>query len=545
MKKEDDKMANSQETNHFNLEKLLPPKGWRFLIIILLAIGIFFRFRNLDKKVFWLDESMTALRVSGYNMTEVLPEIFDGKIREFEEFTKYQHITPERNFSDTVKSLKTRPEHPPLYYLIEYFWVKSWGSSVTVMRSLSAFISLLIFPSIYWLCWELFETPTVGWIAIALITVSPFHLLYAQEARQYSLWTVGILLSSAALLRSLRVKTASSWAIYAITMLLSLYSHTISILVAIAHSIYVLGIAGFRWSKSLTAYVITWLCIITIWMPWLVIFITNLPKSRKAVNWTEENIGKLTTLKSFLSQIRLYFVIDINDLENPHQKTLKILYNILTLLMLLLIGYSLYYLGRYTSRKSWLLIFLLVGINGLFLLLPDLIVGGIRSLNPRYLIPYYLGINLAVIIMIYHKMISPIPLQRNLGRGLIVTLISLGVISCFLISQVECPWSIKYSCDNITIARIIKKASHPLIITNRFKNNLGQLFSLSYKLDYNVKFQLLKSSSTFQIPEGFSDIFLYNISPILREEIARSRPFQIQSVYQGNNLKLEKLVPPK
>jgi uncharacterized membrane protein len=538
-------MANSQETNHFNLDKLLPPKGWRFLIITLLAIGIFFRFINLDKKLFWIDESMTALRVSGYNMTELLPEIFDGKIREFDELTKYQRITPERKFADTVKSLKTRPEHPPLYYLMEYFWVKSWGSSVTVMRSLSAFISLLIFPSIYWLCWELFETPTVGWIAIALIAVSPFHLLYAQEARQYSLWTVSILLSSAALLRSLRVKTASSWAVYAITMLLSLYSHTISILVAIAHSIYVLVIGGFRWSKSLTGYLITWLCIIILWMPWLVVFITNLPNARKAVNWTEENIGKLTTLKSFLSQIRLYFVMDINDLENPPQKALKILYNILSLLILLLIGYSLYYLGRSTSRKSWVLIFLLVGINGLFLLLPDLMGGGIRSLNARYLIPYYLGINIAVTIMIYHKLISPIPLERNLGRWLIVTLISLGVISCTLISQVECSWSREYSCDNIKIAQSIKKASHPLIITNRFQNNLGQLFSLSYKLDSNVKFQLLKSSSKFQIPAGFSDIFLYNISPILREEIARSRPSQIQTVYQGKHLKLEKLVPPK
>lgn len=45
---------------------------------------------------------------------------------------------------------------------------------------------------------------------MALIAVSPFHVLYAQEAREYSLWTVTILLSSAALLRAMRVKTKLS-----------------------------------------------------------------------------------------------------------------------------------------------------------------------------------------------------------------------------------------------------------------------------------------------------------------------------------------------
>lgn len=36
------------------------------LILIVLIIGIFFRFYNIDKKVYWNDESYTSLMISGY-----------------------------------------------------------------------------------------------------------------------------------------------------------------------------------------------------------------------------------------------------------------------------------------------------------------------------------------------------------------------------------------------------------------------------------------------------------------------------------------------
>jgi uncharacterized membrane protein len=212
---------------------------------------------------------------------------------------------------------------------------------------------------------------------------------------------------------------------------------------------------------------------------------------------------------------------------------------------LVLIGYSLYFIVRNTSKKSVLFLLLLIGFGGLSFLLVDLFFGGIRSLIPRYLIPYYLGLHIAVTQMIYQKMISPISLQNKLGKWVLFILISSSIISCTFISQQECSWSRQLSCDNIKISRIVNKVSYPLIISDNFSGYRGQLLSLSYKLNPQVRLQLVKQPSQLKIAPGFSDIFLYNISPSLREEIARSRPFQIQSVYQGKYLKLEKLVPPK
>lgn len=198
---------------------------------MLLMVGIFFRFFNLDRKVYWHDETFTSLRISGYTVNEVKQQIFNGRIINKESFAKFQNSNMEKGLSDTIISLQVDdPQYPPLYYILAWFWVEIFGNSVTIIRSLSAFISLLIFPSIYWLCRELFKASAwVSEVAIALMAISPIHLVYAQEAREYILWIVTVLLCSASLLRALRLESKDqvlrilNWEMYAVTLVLSLY----------------------------------------------------------------------------------------------------------------------------------------------------------------------------------------------------------------------------------------------------------------------------------------------------------------------------------
>ena len=202
------------------------PKPWRFLIITTLFIGIFFRFANLDQKVYWVDEAATSRRISGYTETEVEKHIFDGRLIGIGNLQKYQYPSAEKSAADTIKTLILEdPQHPPFYFVLLTTWLKFFGNSVTAIRSFSAIISLLTFPCIYWLCQELFQSKWVSWTAVALTTISPVHVVYAQEARQYTLWMVMILLSSAILLRAIRQKTKINWLIYALTVALGLYTH--------------------------------------------------------------------------------------------------------------------------------------------------------------------------------------------------------------------------------------------------------------------------------------------------------------------------------
>jgi uncharacterized membrane protein len=180
-----------------------PPldKWLRFLIIVVLVLGIFFRFANLGKKVYWIDESYTSLRMSGYTESELIQQVADGQVRNIKDLQKYQRINSEKTVVDTVKGLALEePQITPLYFVATRFWVQLFGDSVAVTRSMSAVFSLLALPCMYWLCLELFESSLTAWLAVSLLAVSPFQIVYAQEARPYSLFVLMILLSGAALL---------------------------------------------------------------------------------------------------------------------------------------------------------------------------------------------------------------------------------------------------------------------------------------------------------------------------------------------------------
>ena len=43
---------------------------------IFLVVGVFFRFANLDAKVYWHDETYTSLRISGYTVNETIKLCF-------------------------------------------------------------------------------------------------------------------------------------------------------------------------------------------------------------------------------------------------------------------------------------------------------------------------------------------------------------------------------------------------------------------------------------------------------------------------------------
>lgn len=189
------------------------PRWIKTFAIALLVVGIALRFVNLDRKIYWYDETLTSLRIFGHTRTE-LEETFRGQVVPVSDLLQFQHPQPDKGWNDTLDALKGNAEHPPLYYLLARLWASIFGSSIAAMRSFPAVTSLLAIPCIYWLSVELFAAPLTGWVAMAIAAVAPFQVLYAQEAREYALWIVIILFSCAAFLRALRLNTRSSWLLY-------------------------------------------------------------------------------------------------------------------------------------------------------------------------------------------------------------------------------------------------------------------------------------------------------------------------------------------
>lgn len=538
------------------------PRNWlSFLIIAVLAIGILFRFVNLDRKFYWIDETYTSLRVSGYTEAEMIKQISYDKITSPSDLQKYQQINSEKTLSDSLNSLATEdPQHPPLYYVLARFWAQWFGSSAAAMRSLAAVISLLVFPAIYWLAWELFESSAVAWMAIAIFAISPYHILFAQEARQYSLWTLTTILSSAALLRAMRpeenqnpIWLVSHWAVYAVTAAMGFYTHLLFVCVAAAHAIYVALIANWRDIKTFIAYYVAALIALIGFMPSLVNTVENFNQIRSTTVWAEQT-SLLRLVSRWAGSLSIaFFDIGIDGSASATQLALIIPAG---LAILALVGYAIYFLCRQTPKRVWLMVLLLIATTAIFLALPDILKGGRRSGNPRYLVPCYVGIQLAVAYLLSAKISNKFDnlKQQTLWKVVIVSLFCAGIISGGVSSQSDSWWNkgSGWLRAELEVAAIVNSASNPLIISDA---NIAYMMALSYRLQPQVKLLIeprcytscyknrelaRKKPELPKIPGGFSDLFLYRPSSTLRSAIGQQN-YQIDPAVSNVDLNLWKI----
>ncbi|MGB5769203.1 MAG: glycosyltransferase family 39 protein, partial [Crocosphaera sp.] len=273
-------------------------RSFYLICFIIILLGIFFRFTNIAEKVYWHDEIFTSLHITGFLSSEWKPQLFTGKIIEPDKLQYYLQINPNKNLVDTLNVLAVEdPHHPPFYYILLRYWRQLFGDSITVIRSFSSVFSLLILPAIYWLCWELFKQPIVAWVSISLISISPFYVLYSQEAREYALWTVLICLSSAALLRCIKLtqyqklkvsKYYVNWGLYSILTTLSLYTSLFSLFVIIAQVSYTLVLEKLRLTKVVFFQSISLMISVVLFLPWIIVFINNYEQYKKITSWTKE-----------------------------------------------------------------------------------------------------------------------------------------------------------------------------------------------------------------------------------------------------------------
>ncbi|MBD2447264.1 glycosyltransferase family 39 protein [Nostoc sp. FACHB-152] len=494
---------------------------WLLFLGVILLLGIFFRFFNLNEKVYWHDEAYTSLRISGYTKAEFVHQVFDGQVIGVNSIQKYQRPNSEKGVTDTINSLAVDDsQHPPLYYVMLRLWVQIFGNSIIAIRSLSAIISLLAFPCIYWLCLELFESPRIALTSLVILAVSPLHILYAQEARQFSLWTVTILLESAVMLRAIRLRHQLWWRVYAVTVALGLYTFLFSGLVAIAHGIYIIVRERFRFTKTIKAYLTATSIGLIAFIPWIVVVINNLEQIDQTTASVQTRLSISSLVSAWLTNITYLFgdfwryEPFFPDLNFPGLRLGKFL----TPLILILVIYSFLFVYRQASPRVWLFIFILSGVTGLALILPDVIIGGKLSFRPRYFMPSYIGIQLAVSYLLATQIMSANLITRKFWQMILVILVCIGVLSCSVSSQAETWWN-KGSHANPQIARIINKTNKPLLISSNNSLNIGDLMSLSHLLSEKVQIQLVIEPKMPQIPKGFSQIFLYNPSKAFQSKL--------------------------
>jgi uncharacterized membrane protein len=491
--------------------------GWRFLIIILLVIGVFFRFANLDHKLYWHDEVYTSLRAAGFTSKEIGQEIFQNQILTPQDLQKFQRLKPGSTASYTIRSLAIEdPQHPPLYFLISRFWMQLFGSSITASRSLPALLSLLSLPLMYALGLELFFSPLAALLTTIFLALSPFDVLFSQIARQYSFLTVAIICSSFLLLKALRLPTLPNWGLYTLATVIGLYTHAFFGLTIIGHFFFIVFhfINKENRTEDAFKFFISITATIGIYSPWLIVLITNSQRALDTTSWSSGSVDVLLLVKLWILSFTALFL----DLDFGFDSIWTYL---LRLPIILLIAVAIYTVCRRTNRTTWLFILTSIFVPFLMLALPDLLSGGRRSAVSRYLISCYPGVQLAVAYFLQNLILK----GQKIWRVVLALLVTSSIASCTVSALADTWWSNVPSYSNAEVAREINANPAPLLISDVGNDgtNLGDLISLSYLLNQDVRLLLLSQIPDLKLLANKSNAFVFRPSESLSKALQQQK----------------------
>lgn len=181
------------------------------LLRVIVLIGSFLRVFRIGAESLWLDEAYSVHFVSTMRMSELILE------------------------------LPGMDNSPPLYYMLLDVWTVIFGVSETSIRLLSALFGVCTIVVIYMIGSELYSE-RVGLLSAGLLSLSSFHIWYAQDARMYTLLALLASLSFLFLIRwSNDVDNPKYAALYVLSTVAVGYTHVFGLFVILSQSVFVFG----------------------------------------------------------------------------------------------------------------------------------------------------------------------------------------------------------------------------------------------------------------------------------------------------------------
>lgn len=509
----------SQRRVHFHS----PPSALLWWLGALVVAGVFFRCYNVSTKIFSNDEAAAYLHVSGHSYDEYQTHFVDDRIHTAAEFLRYQTVDPRRGPDAIARVLAAEdPEHPPLYYVADRQWTAIFGDSVAARRSLSVVAGILSVGAAFWFACELFASTAVGLAVAALVSISPFQVFYSQEAREYELWALLILVSSAFLARAVRLGRPLEWAAYALTTVVALYTDVISLFVLLGQLAFVTIVDVRNWRRSVLPCVIADAIALAAFTPWLTVMI------RDAL--AHQSVTKNAyTMAEPLSLMALKWIYELGqtfmDFEyryHPAAILLPVILAFIALAFLLLI--------RQTPRNVWLHVVSLTGTTTAILLMWDLIKHNAVSTQSRYLVPTWIGVACAVGYAIVGLAGSEASRSRMLGSAAAVLLGAAGLVSLLLSSQAAAWYGGAADAVPIQTAIINAQRDPPLIV---FRDDqpawdISPLVLANF-VSPTVRFEMIRRDGAL-LAVCAPDMLTLDSTQAFRDDLAR-RGYRMQKVF--------------
>ncbi|MDJ0535118.1 MAG: glycosyltransferase [Xenococcaceae cyanobacterium MO_207.B15] len=228
--------------------------GWIHWILLLLwiAVGTSLRLTNLELKPPWADEWATLVFSLGNSFKTIPLE----QIISLDTLLQPLQLDKGTSPQDVVTYLMGESTHPPVYFVLTHLWLKLFSQdglvSLSLARSLSAWLGVLGIPAIFGLGRLITGSRTVGHIASILMAVSPYGIYLAQETRHYTLAILWVMASLACLvitIKSLAVRKNPAIALIMVWVIINSLGVATHYFLALTLVTEIIVLLGFYWQE--------------------------------------------------------------------------------------------------------------------------------------------------------------------------------------------------------------------------------------------------------------------------------------------------------
>jgi uncharacterized membrane protein len=496
----------------------------RVSAIALVVVGLLFHFSGLGSKVFWWDETHTGRAIAGSFWPEIVEDIYDGRVLSRDEILIHQFPREGRTTVTTMRVLVWEdPRQVPLYFVLARAWVKILGPSTTILRAFSAALSIISLPLVFLLGRELFRRSLEGWVAVGLFAVSPLHLVYAQEARQYMLWVDLVLLASWLLLLALKRtselgRPAWLWFfLYTGAIGLTLICHLLTVLVMAALLLFVIANERFRFTVAVWLTAAAHLAVALLFSPWALSILAE-AKHRAWISWAATDVSSTQWLKMVTgSYARPFFDVDVGISDLMFFEQAPVVFALVIVLI------SVVLLLRWAPQRARLFLLVLGLTCSMPMIATDLFFGGWRTVVIRYQLPVVIAMQLCVAFGIADLLTSAEGKWRRLGAGVAALLVVCGVYSCVSYGRSDVWWNKAAARELLAAIGYIERSSGPLVVSSYSDGqSMGTVMSLTHASSDRSRFVLVVEPEMPVIPDEYENVFLWSVTEAMLDRFANA-----------------------
>ena len=254
-------------------------------LFAILLLAFFLRVIQLDARNIWYDEAFAILYAE----------------KSFAQMW-YGTVTQVQGAAADV--------HPLFFYSLLHGWMNAVGQSAFAVRFFAVLLSVATVAVVYRLAREKFNV-RIGLIAALIVTLAPFQIAYAQEARMYAQLGFFAALFVLAYVMLEKTKRRVWWFVFVASGAGMLYSHNLAIFFGAALALWIVWRAWCeRDGRALLHYIVAGAAILLLWSPWLMLLPSQFGKIQQAY-WIARP-DALTIVQTLLT-----FTVDFDNARLP------------------------------------------------------------------------------------------------------------------------------------------------------------------------------------------------------------------------------------